>query len=56
VRHYLKKGESEKDDEKKTAEAGDGKFAEFHSKRRFSMVTEALDMFKNDELLFTPGE
>ncbi len=51
VRHYLKKGEKEMDQSK----VGDGRFQEFHLCRRFGSVGEALDIFKEDELLAKPG-
>ncbi len=51
MRHYLKKGEKEIDQSK----VGDGRFQEFHLCRRFGSVGEALDIFKEDELLAKPG-
>jgi len=35
---------------------GDGRFKEFHIKEHFKTVDDALDIFKDDELLFKPGK
>ncbi len=52
VRHYLKKGELAH----KPDDIGDKRFSEFLLNKRFDSVGEALDIFKDDELLSSPGE
>lgn len=47
IRHYLKKGEKKEDEM-------DCK--EYFLKDRFNSVNEALELFKNDELLNSPGD
>ncbi len=51
VRHYLKKGDKVDDE----SDTGDAKYAEFRSKEKFESVESALNIFKNDELLSSPG-
>ena len=36
--------------------SGDGRFREFHIKDKYKTVGEALNLFKDDELLSEPGE
>ena len=36
--------------------SGDGRFREFHIKDKYKTVGEALNLFKDDELLSGPGE
>ncbi len=51
VRHYTKKGEKANDKEKK----GDARFKEFYMNEKFDSVMDALSIFKDDELLSSPG-
>lgn len=55
IRHYTKKGEKD-DDDGPTDGSGDGRFREFHIKDKYKTVGEALNLFKDDELLSEPGK
>jgi len=69
IRHYDKRKPSDKEPQqvddagivscKKKSRAEDVdefQFAEYHSTKKYSSVTEALSMFKEDDLLNVPGE
>lgn len=56
VRHYKTKQELEDKSKEDPAFQGDGRFKEFLLNKKYGSVREALEIFKDDELLSQPGE
>ena len=52
IRHYK---EEKKDEKEKADGLGDTKYPEFYSTKAYKTVGEALEVFKDDDLLCEPG-
>ena len=61
VRHYEKKGEIEAktkggDEAKKREKNEEFESKEYHITKKYKKASDALEIFKNDELIHEPGE